>query len=249
MPYSDQELLAFSSVDKLDCCGSYRECSDAKRCVIADRPYSAFCTYRKNLEAGRIFYGKNANNFSLDEYNKILSSVDLLPLDAAKYLDSLLIILREYLRATDRYIVRSKYIDELSDLGIFSFSDAGYSILSRAGATKLKNIIRRDDALWASFRKAEKSAPKDKSSSFVFLWLRQNKNILQQISSPYRLLSVVYEKRIYVEELYRDRCLASYDQHIYTLSPLAEDGLLRDADIQAEQNRINSFNRRKQVAE
>lgn len=39
------------------CCNSYVECSNAGHCIRQD--YTG-CYYRKNLEAGRIFYGKNA---------------------------------------------------------------------------------------------------------------------------------------------------------------------------------------------
>ena len=43
------------------CCNSFLQCSDAKECLHAkDRNYNG-CYYRKNLEAGRIFYGKNRN--------------------------------------------------------------------------------------------------------------------------------------------------------------------------------------------
>ncbi|MCD8368587.1 MAG: hypothetical protein LUC48_11335 [Clostridiales bacterium] len=43
------------------CCSRYLECSDAKRCVHPDIMFAVQCAYRKNLMAGHIFYGKNAN--------------------------------------------------------------------------------------------------------------------------------------------------------------------------------------------
>lgn len=43
------------------CCGLYEKCSDEKQCVHDDLQYAKACLYRKNLEAGRIFYGKNKN--------------------------------------------------------------------------------------------------------------------------------------------------------------------------------------------
>ena len=45
------------------CCGKYLECSDAKDCLqkYIDYEYAKGCSYRKNLESGRIFYGKNKN--------------------------------------------------------------------------------------------------------------------------------------------------------------------------------------------
>ncbi len=41
------------------CCNDYERCSDARKCLkTEDRMYNG-CLYRTNLEAGRIFYGKN----------------------------------------------------------------------------------------------------------------------------------------------------------------------------------------------
>ena len=42
-----------------DCCALYMECSDAKRCVKADKKSALGCGYKKILESGTIFYGKN----------------------------------------------------------------------------------------------------------------------------------------------------------------------------------------------
>lgn len=43
------------------CCNDFILCSDARRCLKAKDPDYNGCQYRKNLEAGRIFYGKNRN--------------------------------------------------------------------------------------------------------------------------------------------------------------------------------------------
>lgn len=43
------------------CCSKFHQCSDEKKCVHENKLYSTACTYRKNLENGRIFYGKNRN--------------------------------------------------------------------------------------------------------------------------------------------------------------------------------------------
>lgn len=49
-----------SDGDKFGCCSSYLECSNKKICVKNDN-FSRNCYYRKNLELGKIFYGKNRN--------------------------------------------------------------------------------------------------------------------------------------------------------------------------------------------
>jgi len=56
-----EDLRSKASGDMFGCCNSYVQCSDAGYCLhLKDREYWG-CCYRKNLEAGRIFYGKNKN--------------------------------------------------------------------------------------------------------------------------------------------------------------------------------------------
>lgn len=44
------------------CCSRYNECSNARKCIHPDQMYATACDYRKNLESGKIFYGKRKNN-------------------------------------------------------------------------------------------------------------------------------------------------------------------------------------------
>lgn len=55
--------LNYSTIMTYGCCGRYLLCSNEKRCVMHDIDpiYARGCQYRKNLEAGKIFYGKNKN--------------------------------------------------------------------------------------------------------------------------------------------------------------------------------------------
>lgn len=41
------------------CCSRYVECSDAKKCTNPNFMMALSCAYKKNFEAGRVFYGKN----------------------------------------------------------------------------------------------------------------------------------------------------------------------------------------------
>lgn len=47
--------------DTFGCCNDFNRCSDAKECIHKDDRFYNGCMYRTNLEAGRIFYGKNKN--------------------------------------------------------------------------------------------------------------------------------------------------------------------------------------------
>lgn len=55
-----KKLSTTSTDDMFGCCSYYIECSDALKCV-KDDSFSKNCYYRRNLENGRIFYGKNKN--------------------------------------------------------------------------------------------------------------------------------------------------------------------------------------------
>ena len=52
---------AYNKSCSFGCCHKYNEYSDAQRCLHEDLDYSKGCIYRQNLEAGRIFFGKNRN--------------------------------------------------------------------------------------------------------------------------------------------------------------------------------------------
>ncbi|NLX02205.1 MAG: hypothetical protein GXY40_06715 [Syntrophomonadaceae bacterium] len=43
------------------CCDRFEKCSDERKCIHSDLIYATACQYRKNLVAGRIFYGRNRN--------------------------------------------------------------------------------------------------------------------------------------------------------------------------------------------
>ena len=53
------DLFDASATMQFGCCNDFNRCSDLGRCFKLDDPDSRGCSYRKNLEAGRIFYGKN----------------------------------------------------------------------------------------------------------------------------------------------------------------------------------------------
>lgn len=58
-----EEITDFSNTlsNTFGCCHLFTECSDERKCLHRDQEYALGCAYRKNLEAGRIFYGVNCN--------------------------------------------------------------------------------------------------------------------------------------------------------------------------------------------
>lgn len=49
------------AVEPFGCCNSFIQCSDQLECLHKGKKSYLGCHYRKNLESGRIFYGKNKN--------------------------------------------------------------------------------------------------------------------------------------------------------------------------------------------
>lgn len=58
----EYELKTYvSKATRFACCSHFIECSDAKKCVHTNKLYACACYYKANLDAGKIFYGKNRN--------------------------------------------------------------------------------------------------------------------------------------------------------------------------------------------
>lgn len=56
-----RECFNRQNVESFGCCNDHVRCSDARRCLHQEDKFYLGCIYRKNLEAGRIFYGANRN--------------------------------------------------------------------------------------------------------------------------------------------------------------------------------------------
>lgn len=57
-----KKYLELSDLNTFGCCSKYIQCSDEKKCLYPDNVDYMGCLYKRNLEKGRIFYGKNKNN-------------------------------------------------------------------------------------------------------------------------------------------------------------------------------------------
>lgn len=55
------KLFRNTITEEFACCNDFLKCSDAKQCLYPQDRFYNGCYYRKNLEAGHIFYGKNKN--------------------------------------------------------------------------------------------------------------------------------------------------------------------------------------------
>lgn len=77
-------MVIILGAESFDCCSSFKKCSDALECVHKDNPIFDTCTYRKKLESGIVFYGKNQNIFEPIRNGVIPSNIILKKKDTVK---------------------------------------------------------------------------------------------------------------------------------------------------------------------
>lgn len=56
-----KEIFRNLITDTFGCCNDFERCSDALQCLHPEKRFYNGCMYRRNLEAGKVFYGKNRN--------------------------------------------------------------------------------------------------------------------------------------------------------------------------------------------
>lgn len=110
----------------LGCCASYRTCSElGKSCGNPD------CAYGKNLDAGKIFYGKHAINFDMNRYELLCSAyISLNPEEIALF-DQIVTLFTYKKRLIKRAIIESSdTLTALSNKGLVIANYDPYAFLN-----------------------------------------------------------------------------------------------------------------------
>ena len=225
----EQMLTAPADSDTFGCCGRFRECSDKKRCVLQDNSYAARCSYKKALEKGIVYYGKNAIEFSMNEYLSILAKVDELPDADKQAFYRVVMMFCFYKRCAKEIVVRKELMDAISNVGVFRTSPVEQYFLQYSGANALVSAIRRFPDAYAAYVDAKKlRKPTDGNSNsmpFVKQWLcGTGVATLGVLSAPYCLISPVDGQQRYLEEIFNDRLVICRENYPPLASPLTEDG-------------------------
>lgn len=229
---SEEDDLAGST---FGCCHRYRECSDAKHCLCTQDEKSSRCAYRKNLEAGNIFYGRNANGFNIEQFNCYLDRLEQLSPDAQEAFKNLIIAYCWTKRNRHQVLIRNHFIEAIKCLNLFDFSPADSYIIEKCGYNNFKNLIKKTDkAAYDSFQKylAKYKQGKTKVNSKEALkqWLNSDgAAIRQKLIAPYCLASGInYENiSLYIEEIFREKYFDEVEKGMMPVSPLIEDGIIQ----------------------
>lgn len=256
-------ILPNNNQDTFGCCSRYRDCSAVHRCIIPDMDYSTQCFYRQNLEAGKTFFGKHADSFSMSRYTELQHRTNMLSSTAKEVLNSILIDLLEFNRGALRTLIRKDCVSDLQKLDLFDFQSLQSAFPELCSYQVLKPIIsdhphygslfRQSQmaraAELAPLRNAKKAAklqgnksefsrldkelkklskngkPSENTKDFLIQWMNsEGVSLRDELADPYRFARIRPSENRYIEELYQDTLLSSYDKRIYVLSPLTTDG-------------------------
>ena len=209
------------------CCHLYRECSNAKRC-LQDEARSANCAYRKNLEAGKIFYGKNVNGFSEGRLNEYINRIEALPAEARRAFDDLLIDCC-WARRSRKIVIRNRFITEIESVGLFKIKPADSYILECCSYRTLEaRLIAIDEKTKGKWRNSSDDVGTGMKKRRLKKWVAgEGAAIFKRISEPYRLAVIDDDDDLmYLEEIFVDKYFNSIDSSRKWMSPLVEDGVL-----------------------
>lgn len=211
--------------DAFGCCSRFRSCSDAKRCLISHLDYSAHCSYRKNLENGAIFYGKNANGFSSAVYVEYCQRVKALSDDVRGECYRLLTYFFETKPGSRRVLVdNAPWIQSLADIGLFSVAPCHDYLLSVCGYRELLNRLKADPVYGPKWAARNDS---DRTKSALVEWIKKSAvPFLDHLADPYRMIEICDPAQIYATELYHDFLFCRSSGYIMDQPPLMRDGLI-----------------------
>jgi len=177
-----------NSSNIFSCCSRYRECSDARQCLIADQEHSGGCKYRVNLEAGNIFYGKNAVGFSLDEYHSYCNLIESLATPAQTEYRRILVYRFSLAPGTLSVLWdNSNHLKALADAELCVVSSCKDYILGECLTAKLRKELSADSTYGALWKSAKAPVGMSKTQTeFLTKWITENADsFLAALSEPY----------------------------------------------------------------
>lgn len=213
-----------SSGDSFACCSRYQLCSNEKKCVIANEDYSQFCQYRKLLEVGKIFYGKNSIHFSDEKYQATLNKINSLTLDEKTLLNEIYIYCRHDRCLKGTHWTYSETLENLSKYGLVNLFECRDWVLENYKSNTLESLI--SDTKYAALWKKHKAIAKENSNFVlknVFIsWIKQNASeVLTKIDDKYRLVNIP-DNGTYADEYLKD--FSVYENfNSYIVHPLKND--------------------------
>lgn len=235
--YEQENPFSTSIKEPFGCCSRYAACSDAKACLIPDRDYSKYCNYRKSLEQGIFFYGKNANKFNAAVYQSFVDNYNALPADAAELLRGILYCAFIKKRGTKLIMLAdSPDISVLDRAGFFSQIERPGIVVRKCSMSAMLDACgtlietanewaraKADPDKWKKRRNVRKGLPgvkitREELSDWI---IRFSPETMKQLSEGISFVQLDLNKTIETEEFFMD-CIYQ-DGVSFTLDTLEND--------------------------
>lgn len=123
------DVLTSQNNDTYSCCSKFKECSDALECLNGSKQDALLCKYKRNLESGLVFYGRNSVILNDGRFNKnkIISNKKLMHKASISYVENETEISDvPSLRGNQLYIGFDD-IDTITDYVVIDIETTGYS--------------------------------------------------------------------------------------------------------------------------
>lgn len=194
------------SKDLFDCCSRYRECSDAKKCLIANEDYSNACTYRRKLESGIRFFGKKAPDFDMTKYRAILQKYKRLTEPARELFNQLAVHFYDF--GGELLLCRTSELGLACSVGILSYSTPKKNkIIEQASRRILRffltnNVYEELRTKYCGVTEGKKAiVPKKIMAEYL---KRTDNADFDKYTQNFAVVYVGIDEHKYLVELYRD---------------------------------------------
>lgn len=217
-----QTEFTVSPKDWFSGCYRYRECSDAGKCVVGPEA-AACCAYNDNLMNGRIFFGKNANDFDKAKYRKLENTYKQLTEKERHELNCFICYFQKHRSSVLWY--NSPEINQLNKLGFIILSDAKNYVLEKAFRLSLLKFISEDEKenIKQEYNLTKKVFPQ----ALIIDWLNHHRNErFEKYTDKFVYVSINKNMYNYIFELYFDYIENNSSKYLYHL-PLNTDPIFK----------------------
>lgn len=209
-----------SAKDAFGCCSRYSACSDAKACLIPHLEYSNNCIYRKSLEQGHIFYGKNADKYNAAMYQSFVDNYSALSANAAELLRGVLYYAFVKRRGTKLIMLAdSPEIPALDRAGFLSQVEHPDKVVKKCSVSAMINACgslietanewaksQTKPDTWKKRKSIRQELPgvkilRDELSAWI---IRFSPEAMQKLSEGISFVELDFSKTLELEEFFKD---------------------------------------------
>lgn len=199
------------SQSTVGCCSRYLECSNARHCVSDSVETRSKCAYNKNLQNGLVFYGKNANNFRRNIYEKYVDEYHKLNRAESATLWTILHLFLTERRGLNRELFADEpELFSLNRSGFIQLSCYSVEIMNKMKLSVLKESVKDAKQMQRAEQWVKEHCTSDGNNSSISRyelcqWISENEpNIAADLCKGVHYIELSRSHILELDEFYRD---------------------------------------------